>query len=419
MSVSSQHGGLPSAAAHHLPKSAAALHDFHRDLKQTVASTKVARSPAVQALAKLIEERAIVRMYTEQMLEQVVDLPGAPPSRIETVAELLDALSAITKIAPLFNADPAKRHAFPMSSLFVYMMMTRAGEAVFRDPAFNHAIQLILKEWCAYLDSKASTNVLNTTPTGWLSPAAFKEFDLQDFEIDLQKPAGGFAFYNAFFHRQIKPQCRPIADPEDRRIIVSANDGNVVSIAREVKRYDRFWLKGEPFSLADMLDHSAHVDRFVGGDVFQSFLSGGNYHRWHTPIAGQVREARVVDGLMFSDAELAGWDPSGVLSEGYYACVNSRGLVFIESDDPTIGMVCVVPIGITEISSIRLVVKAGDKVTKGQELGFFSYGGSSMCVVFQPRAIARFTVPEPPPKPIVDPASGPPIKVNAEIARAR
>jgi phosphatidylserine decarboxylase len=121
---------------------------------------------------------------------------------------------------------------------------------------------------------------------------------------------------------------------------------------------------------------------------------------------------------MFSDAESAGWDPNGVLSEGYYAAVNTRGLVFIESDDPVIGMVCVIPIGITEISSVTISVRPGDAIEKGQELGWFSYGGSSMCLVFQPGAIAQYTVSGAPPKPIVDPSSGPPVLVNAQIAVA-
>ena len=324
------------------------------------------------------------------MLVQARALPGAPDSTIDSVGELLTALDAITRLAPLYNADPKRRNAFPMSALFAYMMMTVAGEALFRSRAFNDAIQKVLKEWCSYLDGSASAHVLNETPAGWLCPAAVKEFSLNDFVIDRAKPHWGFTSSNDFFHRQIKAASRRISAPADPKVVVSANDGNVVSIARDVRRTDRFWLKGEPFSLADMLNRSEYVDRFVGGDVFQSFLSGGNYHRWHAPIQGTVREASVVDGLMFSDAESAGWDPNAVLSEGYYACVNTRGLVFIESDDPKIGMVCVIPVGITEISSVTITVSKGQRVEKGEELGFFSYGGSSLCLVFQPGAIQKY-----------------------------
>lgn len=420
---SSAQAGFPRAFAHHLPRNRAALAAFHAEIKaspgvKAAGEQQVLSSPAVRELALLIEHNPVIRMYTELMLAQVGPMPGAPPTTIDTVPELLAALAAITTLAPLYNADPAKRNAFPMSALFAYMMMTVAGEALFRNNTFNDVIRKILREWCRFLDGPVSTSVLNESATGWLSPSAVKEFQLDQFVIDKSQPHWGFASYNAFFHREIQLAFRPIAQPTNAKVIVSANDGNVVSIARKVRRKDQFWLKGEPFSLADMLADSPYLDRFVGGDVFQSFLSGGNYHRWRAPITGIVREQRVVNGLMFSDAESAGWDPNGVLSEGYYAAVNTRGLVFIESDDPRIGMVCVMPIGITEISSISITVGNGDRVSKGQELGYFSYGGSSLCLIFQPGAISEFTVPGPPPKPIVDPSSGPPIQVNAQIALA-
>ncbi|MDB5071224.1 MAG: phosphatidylserine decarboxylase [Candidatus Eremiobacteraeota bacterium] len=107
-----------------------------------------------------------------------------------------------------------------------------------------------------------------------------------------------------------------------------------------------------------------------------------------------------------------------VLSEGYYAAVNTRGLVFVESDDPVISMVRVIPIGITEISSVTIEVAIGQKLAKGDELGCFSYGGSSLCLVFKQGAINEFTMGDPPPKPVTDPTSGPAVEVNAQIAIA-
>jgi len=147
-------------------------------------------------------------------------------------------------------------------------------------------------------------------------------------------------------------------------------------------------------------------------------LSGADYHRWHSPIAGIVRRAEIVEGLTFSDAESAGFDDTAATySQGYETAVNTRGLVFVESPDRTIGMVCVMPIGITEISSVTITVKEGDEVGKGDELGYFSYGGSSLALVFQPGAIDQFTVPGRPAG--NDPDSGPPVRVNAQIAIAR
>jgi phosphatidylserine decarboxylase len=126
----------------------------------------------------------------------------------------------------------------------------------------------------------------------------------------------------------------------------------------------------------------------------------------------------VVNGLMFSDAESAGFDDTAATySQFYETAVNTRGLVFIQSDDPNIGMVCVVPIGITEISSVKISVSVGAKLKKGDELGWFSYGGSAMALVFEPGAIDRFTVPNR--SGGDNPDSGPPIRVNQQIALAR
>lgn len=402
--------------AGYLPRDRGAIDEYHVALKASLRTERCAPGGSVAALGDLIERDPIIRMYASEMIEQVPEANRV----VRDIPELLRALQLITVTAPPYNQDPNKRNAFPMSSLFTYMMMTPAGEALFRNTEFNRGLKAVLTQWCQYLDSPASAHVLTEEPSGWLSHFAYQDMKLWEYQFDRSKPHWGFKSYNDYFHREVRPDARPIAAPNDPRAIVSPNDGNLVTIARDIKPQDKFWLKEEPFSLVDMLDRSKHWERFIGGYVFQSFLSGANYHRWHAPIDGIVREARIVNGLMFSEAESAGVDISaGVKSEGYDATVNTRGLIFIESDNPQLGMVCVIPIGITEISSVTIKVKEGSRVKKGEELGYFSYGGSSMAIVFQASAIDHFTVPTPPPLPVVDPTLGPPLLVNAQIAVAR
>lgn len=404
--------------AGYLPKKREAIHGWHVEMKATIAGVKSKGavhivSTSVKELGRLIERDPMVRMYVTEMLEQALEIPGAPPTPM-TVEELLIALDEITRMAPYYDTHSV---AFPMSALFSYMMMTDAGEAIFRNAAFNDAIRHILKEWCRYLNTPESRHTLNHGPYGWLSPFAYQDMKLYEFVTDKSDPHWGWKSYNDFFHRAIRKEVRPISGPDDPSVIVSANDGHVLTIARGVKRTDQFWLKGEPYSLVDMLNRTAYVDTFENGYVFQSFLSGANYHRWHAPVDGTVVEAYVVDGLQFSDAESAGPDPGADLAEGYYASVNTRGLVFIKADNKAIGTVCVIPIGITEISSVEITVKAGDKVKKGDQLGYFSYGGSTLALVFEHGAIDHFTAPAPP-KGQFDPGDGPPIQVNAQIAVA-
>ncbi|MFE2723425.1 phosphatidylserine decarboxylase family protein [Kitasatospora sp. NPDC059327] len=376
-----QYDNLFARVAGYLPDSRAAVDAWQADLVLRLDDGGDAFSPGVRELEQLIKRDGIVRMYVSRMIQEV--LP--PHQYIKGVDELLAALDRIRRTAPQYSPDREKRVFFPMSALFVYMMMTPAGEALFRIERFNRAIQKILKEWCDYLDSAPSAGVLTEQEDGWLSPPAVEEFGLGEYvtEADRKKPHWGFASFNGFFHRELLPGKRPV--DTDPAAVVSANDGAVFRIARDVRETDDFWLKGQPYSLVDMLHGSTYTSRFLKGDVFQSFLPGSDYHRWRSPIDGVVRSAEVVDGLMFSNAESAGEDPTaGTYSQGYQASVNTRGLLFIESPEPKIGMVCVIPIGITEISSVHVEVKAGQSVKKGDLLGWFSYGGSSMCLVFEP-----------------------------------
>ncbi|KZK81990.1 Phosphatidylserine decarboxylase proenzyme [Pseudovibrio sp. Ad13] len=378
--------------------------------------------PSVQALAFLLNEGDHLHGLASEMIEQGWQVHQEEEPKvaygIKSINNMLCALNYIIKHAPIFDPD-LPHSAFPMSGLFVYMMWTPAGNFIFKNKLFNDALRNILDAWCEFLDSPASLSVVVTSKDGWLSEASWKANSLDQFvtkeQIEKDPVHWGYTSFNDFFHRQIIAICRPIDGPDNDRVITSANDGTVYRIARNVKLDDDFETKAQNYSLKQMLDDSPLTTHFVGGDVVQTFLSGNDYHRWRAPIAGKVVEARVVNGYMFSELYSEGFDPSaGTKSQGYEAMVNTRALIFIESENPAIGCVCVMPIGITEISSISIQVKVGDNVQKGQELGWFSYGGSSMALVFQPKAIKQFT--------IVNPLSdnnsdnGPFVRVGAQIA---
>jgi phosphatidylserine decarboxylase len=70
-----------------------------------------------------------------------------------------------------------------------------------------------------------------------------------------------------------------------------------------------------------------------------------------------------------------------------------RAIILIEADDPVIGLVAFVAVGIGEVSSclIDTNIAPGYHVAKGEELGYFQFGGSTYCLVFRPGAIAGFS----------------------------
>lgn len=367
------------------------------------------KPPAMRAFDHFFscEGNSIGRMYGSQMIGQfnfMAEKIGLTPA-FNDLDEWLLTMNYIIQRAPVFNADKNQQFFFPMSSLFVFYMFTISGAALFRTREFNLLLTQVLDTWCRYLDSPESKTVLNPDQAvpateGWLSPAAQDQFCLRQCanfanSDDPAEPYWGFESFNAFFHREWNlADYRPLARADDDRVVVSANDGTVYRIARQVERCTAFWTKGQNYSLVDMLDHSAFVDDFVGGDVMQSFLDGSDYHRWHAPISGKVVEVKNISGLTFSELLSEGFDLSaGTESQGYQAMVNTRGLVIIEN--PNLGKVAVLPIGITEISSVTINVKLGDELKKGDELGYFSYGGSTLVLVFEKGMIEHFEAQEP------------------------
>ncbi|NRB25573.1 phosphatidylserine decarboxylase family protein [Shewanella sp.] len=402
------------------------LTDILNELK--ISDQTIEYQASIQKMSDLINRDAVVRMYLTKMLEQshgntrfdTEDESGL----ITTIDTLLLVMNYIVTRAPNFvydekNPDLTGAYTFPLSSLFTEMMATEAGESAFRNAAFNNALTEVLQAWCDYLDSDASTSVLNHEKNGWLSAQGQEYTELYKFVTEPGHPHLGFTSYNDFFHRKIKEELRPIASPADPKVIASPNDGTVYKIASNIEKSTDFWAKGQTYSLANILNNDAdYVNHFTGGNMVQTFLSGNDYHRFHSPIDGTVEKVEVVQGLTFSQRSSEKEPGAGTESLGYEAAVNTRGLLYIRSNDKTLGTVCIIPIGITEISSVRFGdhIKPGYQVTKGEEVGHFSYGGSTLCLLFQPGAIKNFVVE--PTESQSGAQAGSVVKVNAQIATA-
>lgn len=77
-------------------------------------------------------------------------------------------------------------------------------------------------------------------------------------------------------------------------------------------------------------------------------------------------------------------------SQGFLTAVATRALIFIEADNPAIGLMCVMPVGMAEVSSCDITVKPGEHVNKGDPLGMFHFGGSTHCLFFRPGVNLEF-----------------------------
>lgn len=371
------------------------------------------RTSAVEELAALIDGDPVLRMDMTRAIAQAQEegyILG-----YSTIDELMSIVDYLMTYAPPFS-ETSLIHC-PLNAVLDWLMCMPSGYALFRDPALNAQIKRVLNCWCGFLSGPHSREHLNTSPpNGWFSVQADKRIGLSQFICDPDEPYWGFASWNDFFTRRFRDGARPVDGRDNDKVIVSACEAAPYNIQHNVQLNDTFWIKSQPYSLLDMFT-ARHVELakgFAGGSIYQAFLSAFNYHRWHAPASGVISKAYAVDGTYYSDADSEGEDPGGLNdSQGYITAVAARAVIVIECDDRSIGKVGCVFVGMADVSSCVIEALPGQRVEKGDELGFFQYGGSTCCLVFERDVIDEF-VPQPP---FDDDA--PPIKVNMRVATAR
>jgi phosphatidylserine decarboxylase len=353
--------------------------------------------PVVREFQEMIEADPVIYMYFTQMFEEQLKMPppvGSGDVKLKDYRHMLVLINHVLTTAPTY--DDTGMVGFPINAVLDFPMITPAGLAAFAAPKVNDMFRKVLAVWARFLGSEQSLYVLNESPTGWLSPEAREALSLDDFETDPSAPHLGFRSWNDFFIRRFKPGRRPVGEPDNDKAIVSACESQPFAIKTRVNEIDTFWLKGQPYSLRQLLNGN-FLDEFVGGTVYQAFLSAKNYHRWHSPVSGTVKKLELVPGTYYAEAALEGFDPAGPNnSQGYIAHVATRALIFIEADDPDIGLLCLMPVGMAEVSSCVLVdaagqpLKEGQHLMKGDQVGYFQFGGSTHCLVFRPGTISSF-----------------------------
>ncbi|WP_215776456.1 phosphatidylserine decarboxylase family protein [Paludibacterium sp. B53371] len=380
-----------------LPSDQALLTQWLSDLHEEARELKKPLHPVLQSFQALIENDAEIYMLFHQMFEQVPHRPpynrnpaGGP--QVRNYQQMLQMINVILTRAPAFNTTGLV--GFPINAILDWSMGTTAGFAAFLNDRVNQQLKLVLNEWARFLCSKDSCAVLgNQSNSDWFGPAARKampNFD-QEFQCEPTQPYHGFRSWDDFFTREFRPGVRPVAAPDKDDVIVNACESAPYRLAHNVQAHDRFWIKAQPYSVAHMLDNDPLTEHFIGGTIYQAFLSALSYHRWHSPVSGTVIKAYVKDGTYYSEALSEGYDPAGPNdSQGYITEVATRAMIFIQADNPAIGLICVMPVGMAEVSTCQITVYEGQKVKKGEQLGMFHFGGSTHCVFYGPQAKLAF-----------------------------
>lgn len=360
----------------------------------------VFQHPEVVELKKLIDTDPKLHLLAEQMIDQALEYDENDPTgspQITSYESMFRMIDYIISRAPEYvpPEEKAKRAliGFPINAILDWCMGTQAGYAFFLDERVNKHFEKILKAWCRYLSSEESAYVLNNKENeGWLCKSALEELHMEQYIYNSSEEHYGFKSWNDFFTRKFKPDSRPIADADkDPYVITNACESQPYKISTNVQKDTKFWLKSQPYSLEYMLNHDESADLFVGGTVYQAFLSATRYHRWHSSVDGTVVRCFNVPGTYYAEVNTYPYDGAGPNnSQGYITHVAARAVILIESDNPDIGLMAFIAVGMAEVSSCVISVKEGQHLNKGDELGYFQFGGSTHCLIFQKDVIDRF-----------------------------
>lgn len=227
---------------------------------------------------------------------------------------------------------------------------------------------LSIKQGAKYDSPESARDILN-----------FIEF--HELKVDeILEPISSFKTFNEFFYRKLKPSARPIESPDDPRRLVSAADCRLM-VFETVSEATKLWIKGREFSIARLLGdvYRDEAERYVGGPLAIFRLAPQDYHRFHVPVDGRIGEMRDVKGEYYTV------NPQAIRSALDVYGENVRKIVPIDS--PQFGRVMVVCIGAMMVGSIKTTVEEGQDVKRGQELGYFAFGGSTIVVLFERGAV--------------------------------
>lgn len=208
---------------------------------------------------------------------------------------------------------------------------------------------------------------------------AFIEF--HKLKVDeILDPLPSFKTFNQFFYRKLKPDARPIETPEDANRLVSGADCRLMAF-ETTSEATKLWIKGREFTVARLLGdaYKDQAERYVGGALVIFRLAPQDYHRFHSPVDGTIGPMTYISGEYYTVNPQAIRTTLDVYGE------NVRKIVPIDS--PQFGRVMAVCIGAMMVGSIKTTVSEGDFVKRGQEFGYFAFGGSTIVCLFEKNAV--------------------------------
>ncbi len=204
---------------------------------------------------------------------------------------------------------------------------------------------------------------------------------------EILKPEGGFECFGDFFARRLRPETRPIC--ADRQAVISPCDGEIVAFGTiDTHGTDYFEVKGDQYSLTQLLGTSELDQQLRGGGYMVTYLHPRDYHRTHLPVDGTVVRVRQVPGTRFPVTDAFGFHVPGLYQK------NERTIFEIDlANGAKLAIVMVAAFGVGNIdtsfapASWRKTPVCRERdfspplsVKRGDDLGAFRLGSTVIMV---------------------------------------
>lgn len=190
------------------------------------------------------------------------------------------------------------------------------------------------------------------------------EVDVSEFAL----PVSSFSSFNDFFTRHLLPQARPISSSD---FIIPA-DGRYLFF-QNIDLCEGIWVKGKKMDLEKLVGNAEVAKSYKEGALVIARLCPSDYHRYHFPVEGQINSSHLINGWLYSVNPIA-------LKKNIEIFTENRRIV--NEVQTAYGKMLIIEVGATCVGSIHHQFKVGDQVKKGDEMGYFSFGGSCLILLF-------------------------------------
>ena len=194
---------------------------------------------------------------------------------------------------------------------------------------------------------------------------------IRDFGVDMSiAEQQHFSSFNDFFIRKLKPGARPI-DPNPNAV-TSPADGKIL-VFDNIHNAD-FIIKGFKFNVSSFLDDKILAEKYKDGTLLIIRLAPPDYHRYHFPVSGRITHSKKIEGDYYSVS------PAAIKRNTEIFWLNKREYTLISTN--LFGDVVMSEVGATMVGTIVQTYKSIN-VVKGEEKGYFKFGGSTVVLLFE------------------------------------